>query len=375
MEKPRLIGIDLISGIAAFAVAILHSGDVTTATTVGFWATQVQRFCGFAVPFFLISSFYLSIDRIYKTGKSPLLKSKFQRLIIPYVFWSLFYIIARLIKLLLLQEPVNIARLSDPISIIFLGNAGIHLYFIPMLFTGVLFLTVIEKLIIKKVNFFQIVLLFLISLLVDNIVFLTDNSFLLGPYIAFDSLLDTVFPNGNENPFIRVSLVLLAWLIKCLPYIFAAMILNHLLAKNHLRSDTGSLLISLAVFLGISYFGFLGIDLNSAIYTDHRPPFYDIAKSIPLLLFSIHLSFCLHCSTAVTSIVKSLGICSFGIYLMHQFLIQVIRLPASEMFPDLVYNVSVSTQLFFAFFSVGVSWLATILLMKRRKLSRLLFGL
>lgn len=63
MEKTqRLVGIDLMKGIAAYSVAVLHAGDVTNSTSVGFWATQMQRFCSFAVPFFS-DHLFLFIDQ------------------------------------------------------------------------------------------------------------------------------------------------------------------------------------------------------------------------------------------------------------------------------------------------------------------------
>lgn len=371
MEKlQRLTGIDLIRGFAAYGVAILHSGDVTTAKSVSFWATQLQRFCGFAVPFFLIASFYLLINRIYVTGKSYSLKSRFQRLIIPYLVWSALYVLMRLGKLYFLKEQVNSEKITDITAIVFLGSGGIHLYFIPLLFTGALFLGVVEKLIKRNITLLPILFLFVLSSIADYLVFVTGNSFKLGSYVAFENLVNTILPNGNENPLIRVTLVFLAWLIKCLPYIFAALLINYMLKGDQIKPNRPLLIVSLIAFLGFSALGFVGIDINAAIYTDNRPPIYEVAKAIPLLVFAIFLSFELPSS----SLIKSLGICSFGIYLMHQALIQILRVPIAKISPDLVLHVSIPTQLLFASLSVGISWFLTSLLMRRKLLGKVMFG-
>jgi surface polysaccharide O-acyltransferase-like enzyme len=370
-KQKRFVGIDLIRGIAAYGVAILHSGDITTGTSISFWATQVQRFCGFTVPFFLIASFYLSINQIHTNGKTTSLLSRFQRLIIPYLVWSLLYVLMRWIKLVGLQESINTEKITDFVAIVFMGSAGIHLYFIPLIFVGFLFLGIVARLVNRRITLISLSFLFLFSCLADHLVFITGNFFKFGSYIAFENLVAMALPNGNDNPLIRVTLVFIAFAIKCFPYIFAATIVNYILLKgDRLKPNRKILIISFVCFCGLALLGFVGIDLNSPIYLDNRPPIYDVLKATALLVFSIYLSFSLPSSP----ILRSLGTCTFGIYLMHQALIQILRVPMIRIFPDFVDNVSIPTQLFFASTSFVIAWQVTSQLIKLKIVSRLLFG-
>ena len=52
-KNSRLIGIDLFRGIAAYAVVVQHSAIAPVSTL----ASHFQGICGFAVPFFLATSF------------------------------------------------------------------------------------------------------------------------------------------------------------------------------------------------------------------------------------------------------------------------------------------------------------------------------
>lgn len=374
MEKTqRLVGIDLMKGIAAYSVAVLHAGDVTNSTSVGFWATQMQRFCSFAVPFFLITSFYLLINRMHVTGKSYSLKNRFQRLIIPYAIWSIFFLLMRSAKFLLLHETDGFEKVSDVVSIIFFGAAGLPLYFLPLLFTGTLLLNPLSCLIKKDIKLTPLFLVLLFSITLDYILFATGNNFQLGPNIAFESLVNATLPDGNQMPFVRVALVFTAWLIKCLPFIAAAIIVNHLLTrKNRLNPNSLLMLSSTLAFLIINLLYFLSVkDLNSPIYVDFQPPIYEVTKAIALLVLAI----CLSLYLPKSRIIASLSLCSFGIYLMHQPVIQIVRIPMGRLFPEFVYNVSISSQLFFASLSFGISWLITSYLVKHKITAKLLFGI
>lgn len=368
----RLLGIDLIKGFAAFAVAILHSGDVTNSKTVDFWATQLQRFCGFAVPFFLIASFFLLINRMYCTGKTYSFQNRFHRLFVPYIIWSLIYLFLRVFKFLVLKEAEGFERISDITSLIFFGSSGLPLYFLPLLMTGMLSLGFIQFLIKKRISPLAMLIAFLLSIFLENIIFVTGNAFQLGPNVAFRNLVSSVFPDGNQSFLIRVVLVYTAWLIKCLPYIFAAMMLNYFLfISKHLKLSRNLMVYSLLGFISINIVYFCSIsNLNNPIYIDFQPPIYEVLKAIPLLLFAI----CFSIYIPSSAFIESIGLCSFGIYLIHQPIIQVIKAFIGKIFPDFAYNVSVPSQLFFGFLAFLSAWLITHLLMRHTKISKILFG-
>ena len=71
------------------------------------------------------------------------------------------------------------------------------------------------------------IFLCILSLGIYELLLVSGNAFKLGPNIAFQALLASIYPEGNQNPLIRLLLVELSWIIRCLPYIFIAMLLNY----------------------------------------------------------------------------------------------------------------------------------------------------
>jgi peptidoglycan/LPS O-acetylase OafA/YrhL len=235
------------------------------------------------------------------------------------------------------------------------------LYFIPLLFTGTFLLIFAERLVKLQVPIYQSLCVFLISLGGYQYLLSSDNYFKLGPNSAFDGLVSVLMPGANDNQFIRVILVLVAWLIRCAPYVFAALVINYAPTQiDSARLNRLIAVISLGIFLAISFLG-----------SDNLPQsIYEISRAVCLLIFAIYISHDLPSSP----IIKSVGLCSFGIYLMHYMVIQVLRVPIGKLYPDLINYVSVPTLLMFALLGFGISWLATTLLMKRQQLSKLMFG-
>ncbi len=70
----------------------------------------------------------------------------------------------------------------------------------------------------------------------------------------------------------------------------------------------------------------------------------------------------------------NLGISSFRIYLIH-YLILVILLPIeNRIYPDAVIKLPVATVLIITTLSFIMSWLVTYLLMRKRVMTKLMFG-
>lgn len=201
MEKQsRLNGIDLIRDVSAFAVAILHSGDETNSINVGYWASELREFCGFVVPFFLVTSFYLLISKFASTGKSYPINLRIERLLIPYAIWSVIYLVVRSVKFLLVNEPEDFKKISDITSVVFFGAASVQLYFIPLLFTGTFLLILAERLVKLQVPIYQSLCIFLISLGGYQYLLSSDNYFKLGPNNAFDGLVNALYGySGSQS--------------------------------------------------------------------------------------------------------------------------------------------------------------------------------
>ena len=362
IKRQRLTGVDLFRGIAAYAVAVLHSGDETTATVVHYWAAEVRQFCGFAVPFFLATSFYLIINKLYINETSYSLKPRIKRIVIPYLLWTIVYLVFRSVKFLISNKPEELKKLfSDPISIIFFGGAEVQLYFLPILFIGTILVVFAQYLLKKSIKVEIILLLFILSLIIYEELIVSGNSFELGPNSAFQSLLSSIWPDGNKNSLVRILLVELSWMLRCLPYMFMAMLLNYFFIKiKNPNFNIKSTIILLAIFLFINTF--------DQSFIPHAVK--EVIVAYCALLFAISLS----SDLKENRIVASLGLCSFGIYLMHYLVIQNFRFLASRIYPDALGEVSVISQLTLATLGFTISWIATSFLLRKKLISKLMFG-
>jgi fucose 4-O-acetylase-like acetyltransferase len=142
-EKPRQWGIDLARMISTYGIVLIHSGDYAPYDRL---ALQIKDLFGFSLPFFLAASFYLLANPQKKSKLSNSISSRCNRLLIPYFAWSFVYIAARVIKDLVTHKVVDLGTLfRDPFAILFFGAAAVHLYFLPLLFTGNLFGIIISK--------------------------------------------------------------------------------------------------------------------------------------------------------------------------------------------------------------------------------------
>ena len=160
-KKLRLTGVDMFRGIAVYAVVILHS-DEGISVHPPIWEFIV-KFSNFAVPFFLATSFYLAIKKLYISGSKYKLKPRLSRLLIPYGFWTLVYLLYKALKYLVDNELDRLNSLfQDPVALIFLGGAAFHLYFLPLLFAGTINVKISELLIKNntKLKIFDIFMYF-----------------------------------------------------------------------------------------------------------------------------------------------------------------------------------------------------------------------
>lgn len=95
-ETSRAAGIDLCRGLAAFAVILVHSGDENWGVPISDRAIQFRHLFYFAVPFFLAASFYFSTKRTPLKINRAFWQKKIQRIVVPYLFWSLLYVVVKL---------------------------------------------------------------------------------------------------------------------------------------------------------------------------------------------------------------------------------------------------------------------------------------
>jgi fucose 4-O-acetylase-like acetyltransferase len=125
-------------------------GDLSWAP-VGYGVLEFRAFFDFAVPFFLATSFYLAAQKLDRTGSLYSLGSRFKRLLVPYLFWSLIYICFKAAFFLFNNDTTSFHKLfSDPIGIVFLGASSVQLYFLPWLFVGTCWMMFSKKMLDRK---------------------------------------------------------------------------------------------------------------------------------------------------------------------------------------------------------------------------------
>lgn len=350
-KKSRFTGIDLLKGVAAFAVVVIHAktGSVPSEPP-GYWAEKIVQFSdNFAVPFFLATSFYLMIQKIYSNNTPYSFISRFRRLFVPYVFWSIVYLLFRASKHLINNDITKLNELfSDPLAIIFFGSASGQLYFIPLLLSGIFLVTVVMKPLLKKpIDIKLLGLLIIISIVANQIVL---------ERLQISSLLIDV----NKNVLLRLILVEVSWVVRCLPYIFVAMLLNHPFSKKFFLSfDIKHTIIFFSLSFILNIFDTFSIlNISKAIS--------EVCIAYFSLLFGISLSKFLK----ENDIIRNLGLCSFGIYFIHFLVFAIIQPIVYKIIPGYV---SLFTLLISATSAYLISWIATLYLMKAKWISKFMF--
>lgn len=363
-EKQRLIGVDLFRGIAVYAVIVIHTEH--QASIPGSWAAKLVQFSLFAVPFFLATSFYLAINSLHTKKAKFSLKVRLTRILIPYGVWSIIYLSKTaaeyIFKSIILNQPLEgVSIFRDPINIIFFGGAAYHLYFLAILFSGTIFIKFAEYLISKQNKVQVLFLLFGISISIYNLILVSGNSFQLATGTAFQGVLNITLIDGNKNPLVRVILVEISWIIRCIPYIFMAMILNHSVIKKYFINFNTNATIFFCIFFVFNSFG-------SSFFPE---AVYEIGRGYFALLFAISLSFKLK----ENPVINNISLCSFGIYLIHLLVVHIFQSITKKLFPGSeTMAVTLIPLVISSCCSFIVSWMITSLLVKKKSISKLMFG-
>lgn len=362
MKKRRLVGLDVCRGLAAYGVVFLHSGDKSWGT-LSYWASISRSLFNFAVPFFLATSFYLIIQKLPIGWNKKFWKSKLDRLLIPYIVWSIIYIIFKSLIFLVLKQNNKLNQLlQDPIALIFFGGSAIQLYFLPLLLIGTFTIILIaDPLAEKQIKQWKLGLLLILSIILNEILLSTGNSFDLGNNIAFTNLVSQISPKLNNNAIIRVLLVYISWMFRCISYILIAMLLTPIIPKLQLKFNRRFI-----AFIALLLF-FISSFLNIGIFSNY---FNNLIRAFTLLIFGIFISEDLK----ENRIIINLAQCSFGIYLIHPFFINIMEVVAKIFLPQIMKGASLFSQILFSVPSFLISWVAVYFLIKNKLFARYMFG-
>jgi hypothetical protein len=247
---------------------------------------------------------------------------------------------------------------QDPLSLIFCGSSSYHLYFLPLLFVGFLLVSIVPVLDKFKINNLGLMVLASLSIALYSWLEISGNGFQLGAHsLAFKNILDRSSIDIDRYPLLRLLLIYLSWLIRCLPYMAISLLVHRLQLDKKLLTAT----IPTTIGLGI-----LAILSNTWGKTLLPPGLSELTLAFVLLCFSIALSKYLDANTIFGRLIYSIGSCSFAIYFIHPFTMNAVKSLLAKVAPSLTDSVSISSMLVISVFCYLSSWLATIALSKYR---------
>jgi peptidoglycan/LPS O-acetylase OafA/YrhL len=307
----RLAGIDLMRGFGAFGVICVHAGIVVE-NRHSPSAGALQAWFDFVVPFFLITAFFFAlrgeISRFVAWG--DWLRQRSARLLVPYLVWSAIYLVLHVLKLGLSHDSEGIRSLfQDPVGLLLDGGTGLALYFLPLLFAGLVVVHTFRTFLTSApLGVLGIGLLGTVGLMM--VMNTTENGYDLGTARGFRE----AFPGLNAFPPTRIVLVLLADAVRCLPLIVTAAILVRVLAVSKKSGSAWALGLGL-VALALPLF------LAPGIATVYLPEFVGGAGAF---LVGWGLPF------PAGKIATTVGAYSFGVYLVHQVILEAMQVAVQK---------------------------------------------
>ena len=359
-KSNRLSGLELFRGLAIYGVVLVHADEGISEAPFG-WGILL-KFAEFGVPFFIAGSFFLSVKKLLYGKKSYPLVSRIRRLLIPYVFWTVLYLVYKLIKYKIDGdlEQLNLL-LINPLEIILFGGAAFHLYFIPLLIAGAFLLKACDLIKVEKFPPLSTLLLWILSLIIYQIILSTNNEFDLVTITAFKPILSSLPTNIASSPLIKIIAVELAWFLRCLPYLWGALLIYQYQIDRKIQQLN---------FAQIAMIVFSFCLINGVGYLVIPEALQEIMRGYSAILAAIAISSLLKESKVITSI----GASSFGIYLMHLIVLDIFQIASNRLGFLNLSHPSMFALLLITTCGFIIPWILSIYLMQSKSLSQLMFG-
>ncbi|MEC5300212.1 MULTISPECIES: acyltransferase [Staphylococcus] len=295
--------IPIIRSVAAMLVVAIHtvnsislSGGSFTSDGLGY-INQIARL---GTPIFaVVSAFLLTISVIHRGfSLNYFIKSRFSKILIPYIIWTVFYLLYRAYFLHNLEDDGKL------INYFIFGKANFHLYFILTVIQFYFLFPFVHK--FKKG--WPILTLFVVAT-IANIVWI-----MMGP-VAIDG--------GGLERFVNDKLFIMNWI--------SFFILGIVYAKFY--NEIKELIFRYKVLLSI-IIGILFIDLLISIDLDNLHSSIHVSNIIYIPFFIIFLNYMFEYVKENKIVLRTLtliGNYSMGVYLVHYVAIQFVkRLPIVE---------------------------------------------
>lgn len=154
MKETKLQWADSLRALATIAVIILHvtAPLLTSMESLTDWwiGNIIESSVRFSVPVFFMLTGALIFDKEYSIG--TFLKKRFFRVIIPFLFWSIPYILFSLILKALHEEELDFFKVFIFIIDQFKNGSSYHLWFVYTLLGIYLFIPIISKWVRNSTN-------------------------------------------------------------------------------------------------------------------------------------------------------------------------------------------------------------------------------
>lgn len=304
MERKYLYEINFVRAFACLMVVMVHvsvrfyyayDGHHTTLTN---FLNQISRV---GTPLFAVLSGFLLYNQTLNKKFNTLifLKSRFVKIISPFVFWSLFYLVYKsTFRNYSFPNLAEKGELSKFMYMFFTGGSQYHLYFIALVIQFYILFLLIRKLLnLKSIILFTVISFYL------NYTF-TTNSF------------------SFENPYLQQFINSRAFLMQWIYYFMLGILLVKLWPKisKYLMINKNSnfilLLGSIVIILSSFDYHMHQLIINSNVNFIHT-------LSVPvafMVLVSLYYRLIMVNEFIVKALIK-IGNMSMGIYLIHPFVI------------------------------------------------------
>lgn len=309
--RKRLPGVDVFRGIAAFGVIYIHAGLVVDGKVSSGSLAIAQSF-DFAVPFFLLASFFFAARSTRpETSVKAALSKRAVRLMAPYLLWTLVYTALKCVKFVYQGKRNQLGSLfADPIGLFLFGGSGVHLYFLPLLFVGLIALTVLAKP-ARRIPSGALGGLLLAAIVAKVLLDKSGNAFDMSSGRAFTALCGA-HAGQLWDPPVRILLVLAAHTLRCLPMVLLAFLLvRHVDPFMARFSRKWALVAGGLLFAGSLWAGAVRL-----------PGMPEEFLGFGAFIFAYALSAVLPQSRFILK----MGVFSFGIYLVHQIPLEMLQL-------------------------------------------------
>jgi surface polysaccharide O-acyltransferase-like enzyme len=355
----RMWGVDLGRALAAVAVVIIHAsaaGDAPVSSA----AATLRELASFAVPFFLATSAVFGVKSISATRSAwSIARQRLVRLLVPYAAWTVVYIGLKALSAAMADDPERLRSLfRDPGRLVLLGGASVQLYFLPMLAVGMLLLPVADA-VARRLRYKTDALGFA-ALCVLPYWYLgwTGNGYHIATATAFRDLIDPTRTRAADAV-VRVLLVAVAWLLRFLPYLGLAVVVRVFRLD---RSCPRPLLYGSAA-------AFVVVELFFRPFQPHI--LRELVVAFPLLLVCFATrgpSVSTRFSRAVSSVARH----SFGIFLVHTAVLQVVQDVGDKVHDGFTDQVSFGMVLACAVPTFLLAWLGAAVIDRIKPLRKVL---